>query len=271
MPKAYKVKIKSIHKVISDVYCVGILSSALAKKALPGQFLHIKLEDKRVLLRRPFSIHKVDKSTVFILFKARGTATDIFSRLKEGAPLNVLGPLGNNFSYAKGIMRRENNSDRGRNIILIAGGIGAAPLVFLAEKIKKMKLDNNLSVSALLGVKTKSEILCESDFKNSGCVVKIATEDGSRGLKGTVTDLLKNQLRAKSRQLRTCVYACGPKAMLRSLSEVLKHFPGVECEASFEQFMGCGIGICCGCAIESKTGYKKVCKDGPVFNLRDIY
>jgi len=264
--KSLEARISSISRVKSNIYRIGIFSSVLVKKAIPGQFLHIKLKDEKVLLRRPFSIHKVDKSAVFLLFKVRGAATDIFSRLKKGSFLDVLGPLGNGFSYIPGSMR-ENSSDRERKkIILVAGGIGAAPLLFLAKKIKKRS-----SVLVLLGAKTKSEVLCESDFKRSGCKVRVATDDGSKGFKGKVTDLLRNQLRAKSQELRACIYACGPQAMFHSLSVVLKNFPDVECEASFEQFMGCGIGICHGCVIESKTGYKKVCKDGPVFNLRDIY
>ena len=267
--KLLKAKVNSISRVTSNVYRIGISSPLLARKSLPGQFLHIKLEDKRVLLRRPFSIHRVDRTVVYILFKRRGVATDILSNLKKGASLDVLGPLGNGFSYFGDTAWRKSIKE---NIMLVAGGIGVAPLVFLAQKINALRgTDYKPPILTFLGARAKSEVLCEGDFKRLGSKVRVATDDGSMGFKGTATDLLKNQLRTKICQLKAYVYACGPQDMLRSLSAVLKKFPGLVCEASFEQFMGCGIGVCYGCVIESKAGYKKVCKDGPVFNLRDIY
>ena len=264
-----KAEINSVSRVTSDVYRIGISSPLLAQKSLPGQFLHIKLKDKRVLLRRPFSIHRVNRTVVYILFKRRGVATDILSNLRKGAPLDVLGPLGNGFSYLGDTTWRKSIKE---NIMLVAGGIGVAPLVFLAQKINVLRrTDDKPSVLTFLGARAKSEVLCEDDFKRLGSKVRVATDDGSLGFKGTVTNLLRKTLYTHEAVHSTKVYACGPQEMLRSLSVVLKKFPGLACEASFEQFMGCGIGICYGCVIESKTGYKKVCKDGPVFNLEDIY
>ena len=268
-----RTRVESVRKIADDIFSIAFLSPLLAEKSLPGQFLHIKLDDERVLLRRPFSIHKIHKEKVFIIFKVKGTATSIFSHLKKGAFLDVLGPLGNGFSCFGAETKWESAEIKfPKGVILISGGIGAAPFIFLAQKINSLrKRAGRLPVLVLLGAKTESELLCESDFKRLGCKVFIATDDGSKGFKGTVTDLLKKQLQASGHRLQAYVYACGSEAMLRSLSAVLEEFPELACEASFEQFMGCGIGVCCGCAIRSKSGYKKVCREGPVFNLRDIF
>ena len=150
--------------------------------------------------------------------------------------------------------------------------MGVAPLVFLAEKLKEMQNAKcKMQNIVLLGARTKEEILCESEFKKMGYKVQVATEDGSQGFKGTVITLLKNLLSTINHQPSTNIYACGPHSMLLEISKILEKYPQINCQASFEQFMGCGIGACCGCSIETKSGYKKVCKDGPVFNLREIW
>jgi dihydroorotate dehydrogenase electron transfer subunit len=112
--------------------------------------------------------------------------------------------------------------------------------------------------------------LAEGELKKLGFKVNIATDDGSRGYKGSVVDLLKNLLSAIDCELPTSIYACGPKEMFYEIKKVLEKYPQIETQVSFEQFMGCGLGICYGCAIETKEGYKKVCKDGPVFDLKIV-
>ena len=255
--KQFLVKIKNIKRIKKDVYLLTFLSSYLAKKAYPGNFLHLKVSS--VILRRPFSIHRIDKNDMSVLFKVKGRGTTSLARYKKGDSLNIIGPLGNEFSF--------NNTSSGQHI-LVAGGIGVAPLLFLAQKLNNKGENKN---TILLGAKNKREIVCKKEFRNLGFQVKIATEDGSEGYKGFVTSLLQNILNTQYSRLNTNIYACGPKEMFLKIHKVVKKFPNIKCQVSFEQFMGCGLGVCCACTINTKQGYKKVCKDGPVFDLSDIF
>ncbi|MBN3041119.1 MAG: dihydroorotate dehydrogenase electron transfer subunit [Candidatus Omnitrophica bacterium] len=252
-----KVRINNVSNQGKDTYLLDIESPYLAKNSSPGNFIHIKI--KPVILRRPFSIHRVEGNSIFVLFKKKGRGTSELASIKKGEVLDVIGPLGRGFNLSL-----ERKPSVHKNIIL-AGGIGVAPLVFLAEKLGKQQ------TIVLLGAKDKKGILCEKDFKKLGCKVHIATEDGSKGFKGTVLDLLKSILRDTKYEMRTTIYACGPKPMLYAVHKAIKKYQNTSCQVSFEQFMGCGLGFCCGCVIKTKTGYKKVCKDGPVFDVRDIW
>jgi len=206
-------------------------------------------------LRRPFSIHLVKGKTIYILFRIRGRGTELLSQYKKGESLNIIGPLGNAFSVPA-------KTTPGLSPILLAGGLGVAPLLFLADKMKTQR------PTIILGAKSKSDLLCEKEFEKRGCRVLVATEDGSRGKKGTALDILRTLIKKPK---RVNIYSCGPKEMFEGINKIIGKAEGIKCEISFEQFMGCGLGICCACTIETKKGYKKVCKDGPVFNLRDIW
>jgi dihydroorotate dehydrogenase electron transfer subunit len=264
--KQLRVTIESLKQLKPAIYLLGLRSPYLVKTAQPGQFLHVKVDEEVTILRRPLSIHKVSGNTVYLLFRVRGRGTRILSHCRPGMVLDVIGPLGNGFN----VPRRRYQLPR----ILVAGGMGVAPLIFLGEKLRKSQATSHKSQNlVLLGAKNKNEILAEKEFKKLGFEVRIATDDGSRGFKGTVTDLLKNFLAVSSKVKKPAadVYACGPKEMLFEIGKVLKRYPAINCQVSFEQFMGCGLGICCSCAIETKAGYKKVCYSGPAFNLREIY
>jgi len=143
---------------------------------------------------------------------------------------------------------------------LVAGGMGAAPLVFLAQK---MKTTNPL---VLIGARTNKDILCVNDFKGSGCKVKLATDDGSNGFKGKVTDLLRAVLKE---QKSSQIFSCGPHPMLKAVRELAVKNK-IKAQLSLEEHMACGIGACLGCVVLTKTGYKRVCKDGPVFISEDL-
>ncbi len=251
--KQLPVKVKDIKKVNDNIFRLILSSPYLANQSSPGQFLHAKICS--TILRRPFSIHNIKGKDVHVLFKVRGKGTEILSRYKKGNVLDVIGPLGNGFNLK--------TSSSKTTDILVAGGIGVAPLMFLAQKLKGERV-------ALLGVRTKNEIVCEQEFKKLGYKIGIATDDGSKGMKATAIELLRKTL-VRSRGTKTNIYACGPEAMLYGINKVIDHYPNLECQVSFEQFMGCGLGICCGCTIETIHGYKKVCKDGPVFNIRDVW
>ncbi len=304
--KQLSLKVKAIKKIKPNIFLLSFTSSHLARASQPGNFLHCKVSG--VILRRPFSIHRLDHSTVSILFKVKGRGTRALSQCRPGQALDIIGPLGKGFDIGpqslpvptairQGVNspqttddRRQKSDDRSQTSedggenkravqnILVAGGMGVAPLVFLAQKLKMLSAERMAQNLLLLGAKNKKEIVCEEDFKKLGFKIRIATEDGSRGYKGMVTDLLRQHVsntvtRAPHTDNRTPVniYACGPAAMFRGIHTVIKNKPGINCQVSFEQFMGCGLGICCACVIETKQGYQKVCKDGPVFNIRDIW
>lgn len=274
-----QVKVKIIrNQLINGAYGhLTFESSAIARDALAGQFVQIKVDNNlEPFLRRPLGIHRVKNSQVEILYEVVGKATEILARKKAGTDLDILGPLGNGFSYSSTPGCR-------RSTVIVAGGIGVAPLVFLAESLAR---SSNLcarqpqprparqagitreELLVLIGAKTKKQILCEKEFKKLGCDVKIATDNGSRGFKGRVTDLLKRSLSAIDCREAT-IYACGPRPMLAQISRIAQRYH-IPAQVSLEEHMACGIGACLGCVVETKAGYQRVCKEGPVFDANNV-
>ena len=252
-----KAKVIKNVEVVENYYKMLLCSPRIAKAACPGQFLEVKVSEKdEPLLRRPISIHRVDGTNVELLYQVVGRGTQALSRRKRGELLDIIGPLGSGFNYPSGIVDRQTP-------ILVAGGMGVAPLVFLAEKFMGRR------ALALIGGRTKAHILCERDFRKYGCEVKVATDDGSRGFKGRVTDLLKDILRTTYHESRTTIYACGPKPMLKVISSLSKQ-KNIPAQVSLEEHMACGIGACLGCVVSTKAGQKRVCKEGPVFNADEV-
>jgi len=261
-------------KITRDFYRMVIESSGISHRAKPGQFVNVKVNDSiEPLLRRPFSIHRIKGRNIELLYEVVGKATEILSRKKAGESLDMIGPLGNGFNYARrtlpvrqagthesGAKRSLPEGDARR--ILVAGGMGVAPLMFLAEKLKEVKS------TVLIGARIKSEILCEREFKKLGCKVKVATDDGSKGSKGKVTGLLRHLLSTIDYRLST-IYACGPHPMLREISRIAKKYK-IPAQVSLDEHMACGIGACLGCVVNTKDGYKRVCKEGPVFGVEKI-
>ena len=252
-PKELTVRVKKLNKIKADIFILSFDSAYISQNSYPGQFLHIKII--KTILRRPFSIHCLEGKTVFILFRVRGRGTKILSGYKPGDKLSIIGPLGKGFCL-------DGEADKS---ILIAGGLGVAPLVFLADKLKESK------PLVILGAKNKNDSIGVDEFKKRGCEVHIATEDGSRGKKGTAVDILKSLSKKFNKSDKISIYTCGPEAMFKGIGKVIGKNKNINCQVSFEQFMGCGLGICCGCTIETKGGYRKVCKDGPVFDIKDIW
>lgn len=255
MRRVFQVKAKILsNKKIKNNYLHCIFNAPqIAKDARPGQFVNIRITDSLdPLLRRPLSIHLVRGSRIEILYEVVGKSTRVLSGKKPGEYLDIIGPLGRGFDL----------ESKPRVSILIGGGMGVAPLVFLAKKLKTKKL-------ALIGAKTKDHIHCEKEFKELGCGVKISTEDGSKGFKGRVTGLLKKILLITYNLQLTTIYACGPKPMLKEIALISKE-QNIPSQISLEEHMACGIGACLGCAVETMHGYKRVCKDGPVFDADKI-
>lgn len=253
-----KSKIISLSKISLEYFKITLGPSEIASLALPGQFLEIKVsEGIDPLLRRPFSVHRANNSNIEILYEVVGRGSSLLSQKKPGDYLDIIGPLGRGFTF-------QTPNTEHRTPILISGGMGVAPLLFLAESLARSKRPGaHGKILVLIGAKTKSHILCEKEFKKLGCDVKIATDDGSAGLKGRVTDLLKILLSTIDYRLST-IFSCGPKPMLKELTRITGQY-SIPAQVSLEAHMACGIGACLGCVINTKAGYKRVCKDGPVF------
>lgn len=256
-----KAKILANLKIIDKYYKVIFFSSQIAKGIQPGQFVMIRVtETTEPLLRRPFSIHRAKEEKIEILYEVVGKGTKILSEKRPGEYLDILGPLGNGFDI------NLKSGEQKPKILLVAGGLGVAPLLFLAEQL----IIHNLRPSAiLLGAKTKRQILCEKEFKELGLNVKISTDDGSKGFKGKITTLLKRFLHHIPTTESVRLYTCGPKPMLKEIAQLSKDW-NISVQASLDEHMGCGVGVCLGCVVKTKQGFKRVCKEGPVFDIDEI-
>jgi dihydroorotate dehydrogenase electron transfer subunit len=198
--------------------------------------------------------------TVEVLYKVLGKGTQSLARMEPGQEVEILGPLGNAFTLPEGL-------ERG---VLVAGGIGVPPIAALAAQIRNSKLEIR-NVQVFLGGKTSEDILCVKDFEEAGAEVHITTEDASLGTRGLVTDLLRPFLLPLPLS-RLAMYSCGPPGMLAAVARLAEAL-AVPCQVSVEANMACGFGACMGCAVEVKgegKSYKLVCKDGPVFDTREI-
>ena len=208
----------------------------------PGQFVNIALDGK--FLRRPISVCDYDASTLTLIYKVVGSGTAQLSAM-GGGTLDILTGLGNGYDI----------STAGDAPVLIGGGVGVPPMYRLAKDLTAM----GKTVSVILGFNTGSEIFLREEFEALGCKVIVTTADGSVGLRGFVTDALKDMD-------YSYFYACGPEPMLKAVYKASKT-PG---QMSFEERMGCGFGACMGCSCKTLTGYKRICKDGPVMKKEEI-
>ena len=246
-------KILSNKKVCGTFYRMVLGGGSLAKQVNPGQFVNIRIaKSLKPFLRRPFSIAGAKKN-IEILYDVVGEGTALLSKRTSGEMLDVLGPLGNSFSLPP------NNT---KQIVMIAGGIGIAPFLCLADRLKKHPCEKIV----LFGGRTKHHICGINDLKKAGCKVLISTDDGSRGVKGRVSKLFSE---IPKNEDTTFIYTCGPEPMMKSVQNFAeKH--RIKGEASCEEVMACGVGTCLGCACETKGGYKTACNDGPVFRLDEV-
>ncbi len=262
-------------------HCV-VSAPQIARSAQPGQCVNIRISDGLdPLLRRPFGVHRTDGDTISILYEIVGRGTKLLSQKKAGEYLDILGPFGHGFDMRSVAGRRSHPAIAdwpvracaqpvtGRwSPVLVAGGMGVAPLVFLAEALARGPRSAGREPVVLIGGKNRKRILCEREFKEIGCRVKIATDDGSKGSKGYVSDVLDNVLSSMDCS-RAVIYACGPVPMLAAVSR-LAVSRGIPVQVSLESHMSCGIGACLGCVVKTSSGFKRVCKEGPVFDAREI-
>ena len=233
--------IKSNTALTKDVMKM-VLEGDTSAITASGQFVNIALEGK--FLRRPISVCDYDNSTLTIIYKVVGKGTAQMKEMAAGQQLDILTGLGNGYDL----------SCAGDSPVLLGGGVGVPPMYHLAKKLVAM----GKSVSVILGFNTASEIFYEEEFKALGCSVTVTTVDGSYGVKGFVTDALPARY--------SHFYTCGPEPMLKAVYRATV----TSGQMSFEERMGCGFGACMGCSCKTLTGYKRICKDGPVMRKEEI-
>src|SRR5690625_4070379 len=250
MHQTVKAKVSSVKNIAKDTITMYIQHEYLANKTAPGQFLHILIQGHT--LRRPISIADVNKEdeTVTIIFKVIGEGTKRLAQYKQDDLLNVLGPNGKGFPT-------EDLTDE--TMLLIGGGVGIPPLHYLGKHLAK---NSEANIVTILGFHTKAHVFYEREFQSCRKTI-IMTNDGTYGEKGYVTDILPS-IEGVSRY-----YTCGPKPMMQAVTEQMSHIEGY---ISIEEYMGCGIGACFACMIQTKDekGYRKICQDGPVFQANEV-
>ena len=208
----------------------------------PGQFVNIQLDG--LFLRRPISVCDYDDNTLTIIYKVVGKGTQAMSAMAAGQKLDILTGLGNGYDL----------SPSGDSPVLLGGGVGVPPMYNLAKKL----VAQGKNVSVLLGFNKADEVFYEQEFAALGCHVQVTTVDGSYGKKGFVTDALPENY--------TYFYTCGPEPMLKAVYRSTN----TSGQMSFEERMGCGFGACMGCSCKTITGYKRICKEGPVMKKEEI-
>jgi len=287
-----RVSIVFNHHLAGASHAMGFECPEIAAAAVPGTFVMMReVQPRGYLLNRPFSVGNVDGDTIEIYYDTVGKATHAFAKLDQGDELDVFGPLGNGFTLDQDVALN----------LLVAGGIGIAPFPFLAIELAKRK--HAARTVVLAGYRSSSQMILEDLFDEIDVEYKVATEDGSRGFKGMVTGLLEQTLGDASPRgdakpaggagavadearasgtlagfvqatRSVAVFGCGPTPMLKRVAEIASERE-LFCELSLEQRMACGVGACLVCACSTRTSdggtaYKMVCKDGPVFNARDV-
>ena len=262
------------------LYWIDLLAPEITRHALPGHFVHLIASDvsndgsrqawlrHSPLLRRPFSIAERDPvNGVFgLIYRVVGGGTEILAQRRSGEQLNVLGPLGSTLEPVIA----------GRSVIMVAGGVGVAPFLSLAQETVREGRAGPEEMTVLFGAATAKLLNGEEKFRRLGIEVKLATDDGSAGHHGLVTRLLEREL-ARSPGRRPFLYACGPTAMMRRCQEIARE-EGACGQVSLEGIMPCGVGVCMACVVpcvapgdgSSTLRYERVCDRGPVFDMREV-
>ncbi len=290
-PSQVRVEVVANREIAPAYFSMRLQGPSTLGRFRPGQFLMVGWEDGfDPLLPRAMSIRRAKctppplppprrgegegggaSSEVEILYKVFGRGTALLSAMRPGRSLRALGPLGNAFEVPRSATQ----------VLLVAGGIGVPPIAALAEAVAGRRTARRTEMAVFLGGKSKADLLCLADFRRAGAKVRLTTEDGSAGFKGLVTDLVEQFLcgptadrRPPTAGPRTVLYACGPHPMLAALTPIAEKYE-LPYHASLEANMACGFGACMGCVVPARGGeghrtYRLVCKDGPVFNARDI-
>ncbi len=229
-------------RIADDTFRI-VIAAKEAEYMRPGQFVQVRITDK--YLRRPISVYDRDPGRITLVYKVVGGGTKILAETAPGEKLDVVTGLGNGFDLKKS----------GDSPLLVGGGVGVAPLYLLAREL----IAAGKNVSAVIGFRTASEVFGEKELAALGARVAVATEDGTRGVKGYVTDALPPETEY------SFVYSCGPMPMMRALAGRV-----AAGEFSLEERMGCGFGACMGCSVQTTGGPRRVCREGPVFGKEEI-
>lgn len=249
-----KTTVVSKQALTKEIFKITLFAPSIASEAKPGQFVHLQCgSEQSFILRRPFSVHEVvGVDTIDILIRVVGQGTSWLAQRKPKDTIDAIGPLGNGFEVDPRIDRA----------MLIGGGIGVAPMVFLARQL----FDAKVRSYTVLGAATSTDLLDAMELKRLTRRVAVTTEDGSRGHEGIVTEILGREIEEARPQM---VYACGPEQMLRNVAGICARYE-VACQVSLEARMACGVGACLGCAVATVDGYVNVCSSGPVFNTETL-
>lgn len=246
-------KILANEAINANVKRMVIEAPQIAEAAQPGQFVHVKKPDSVNFLRRPFSIADADREngTITLIYRIVGKGTAEYAAMKVGEAFSILGPIGNGFALKDG------------RPLLIGGGVGIAPLIYLSRQLKDQK------PILLIGGKNKDEVFWEKYLQEFADKIYITTDDGSVGFKGFTVQLLPQILAENNIEH---IYTCGPNIMMEGVAK-LAHKHDIDCQVSLEKRMACGIGVCLGCTFEGKlTGKRrKVCTEGPVFASKEVF
>lgn len=261
MKKEIKGVILHQEQMATDCYRMIIQTEEeFLRQVQPGQFIHLKINElSGPLLRRPFSIHQVDmeNSTMSLLYAVVGKGTKVIAMDLPGKKVGFLGPLGRGFPVHRNTFQ---------HIVLVGGGLGAAPLLYTAEVLAR----NKMKATVILGYGDSSKVMLNEEFASLGIDTYLTTEDGSQGHHGYPTEILSQLLRED--QVHK-VFACGPNKMMERVAEITQE-AGVEAWVSLEEKMACGVGACLGCVVkirdESGIHYEKACKEGPVFKASEV-
>jgi dihydroorotate dehydrogenase electron transfer subunit len=241
------------NRVTEDLWAIHLRAPQIARESRPGQFVHVRLSDGiDPLLRRPMSIYRIGPDTIDLLVRMTGRGSRMMVERPAGESLDCLGPLGNGFTV----------HPTTRNLLMVGGGSGVAPLVALAEQ----SVAKELSVVLLFGARSADRVF-PSSLLPPEVEYAVATNDGSMGRQGMVTDLMTDYL-----GWADAVYACGPHQMFLSMLDVARRVNlQKSVQVSMEENMACGVGACFGCVVETRRGeMKSVCEDGPVFEMRHL-
>ena len=246
-----RVTIAENRKVNGKYYKLVFRSQPLTRGVQPGQFINLQINPGlEPFWRRPFSYYRVIKDKIEILYEVLGRGTAVLAAKKKGDLLKVMGPLGRPFTA--GLKKKKR--------VLVAGGVGVPPLVFLAERFSTDYL--------LIGTKSKKEVLPKKELSQVKAKILYATNDGSYGAKGFVTVLLQKLIQQESAQ-NLFIQTCGPTPMMEAVLEIARR-EGIEGEASVDKTMSCGVGVCLGCMIKTPHGWVPSCTEGPVFPFEEI-
>ncbi len=253
MNRLFHASVAENKQLIKNHYLLTLRPLENIKKPKPGNFFMVAVDNGLdPLLKRPISIHRWLDGDFQLLYRVAGKGTSILGGKKPGDILEILGPLGNGFPL----------NIKSENIILVAGGLGIAPIFALAELLRKR------NPSLFCGARTKNEVLCTDELKDIGIDPVVATDDGSSGKKGNIVNVLKEHIKT-SHVTDNILFACGPEPMLKALSTLAEKL-NLQGYIALEQHMACGLGTCLGCVVKTTKGYKRVCKEGPVFPIEDI-